>query len=170
MDLYRPLLAEIGCTPATSLRHCRNNTEVWVAGVKMSTQTPAIRSGQRIIFLTLDDSTAPLDVTVFERAQPRCARTVFHSWLLLVKGIVRKRGGASLTYDDMDPDNVGITVVVDETFDLAEIAQDRKNGHALAAALGRQRRKQAVAGLAPAAGDLQARSRVWHASGGSAGR
>ncbi len=167
MELYQPLLVELGVTSGAELRHKRNDSQVWVAGIKVSTQTPAIRSGQRIIFLTLDDTSGPIDVTVFQRVQPRCARTVFHSWLLLVKGIVRKRGGASLTHD-MDSDNVGITVVAHEVFDLAELASDRAAGHSRAAALGRQRRLQAVAGLAPG-GELAA-PKLWHSSGGSAGR
>ncbi|MBA2312404.1 MAG: DNA polymerase III subunit alpha [Actinobacteria bacterium] len=168
MDLYSPLLAEIGCTPASALSGLRNDSETWIAGVKVSTQTPAIRSGQRIIFLTLDDPTGLIDVTVFQRAQARCARTVFHSWLLVIKGVVRKRGGASLIHD-MER-NVGITVVAIETFDLAELAHDRKDGHSLATSLGRQRRRQAVAGLAVGPRNLEPPSRMWHASGGSAGR
>jgi error-prone DNA polymerase len=167
LELYEPLLGEASCTSASRLADRRNNSEVWVAGVKVSTQTPAIRSGQRIIFLTLDDTTGPLDVTVFERAQPRCARTVFHSWLLLVKGVVRKRGGASRRHE-MEA-NVGLTVVAQEVFDLAELARDRDAGHSLAAALGRQRRRQAVTGLAPPSSDDPA-PKLWHASGGSAGR
>jgi error-prone DNA polymerase len=132
----------------------------------VASQTPAIRSGQRIIFVTLDDLTGPIDVTVFERAQPRCARTVFHSWLLVVRGTLRKRGGASLNHRT-DPQNVGVTIVVDEVFDLAELDRDRKAGHALAMALGRQRAKQNSA-LVP---DTTAPSgRMWHSSGGSAGR
>lgn len=166
MDLYLPLLVEMGCTPADKLARLRNNSEVWVAGVKVASQTPAIRSGQRIIFVTLDDLTGPIDVTIFERVQARCARTVFHSWLLLVKGVVRKRGGASLTHPT-HARNAGLTVVVDEAFDLAELAHDRAEGHSLAAALGRQRRKQAVASLSPDGGPT---GRLWHASGGSAGR
>ncbi|HET7483729.1 MAG TPA: OB-fold nucleic acid binding domain-containing protein, partial [Actinomycetota bacterium] len=169
MELYRSLLQEIGCVPAHELNRCRNDSLVWVAGVKVASQTPAIRSGQRIIFLTLDDFTGPIDVTVFERVQPRCARTVFHSWLQLVRGNVRKRGGASFTYET-DPTNVGLTVVAQEVFDLAELAQDRKNGHSIAASLGRQRKKQTLAGLADPEGDLRARTKLWHASGGSAGR
>jgi error-prone DNA polymerase len=164
LELYAPLLAEASCTSAARLPSRRNNSVVWVAGVKVSTQTPAIRSGQRIIFLTLDDTTGPLDVTVFERVQPRCARTVFHCWLLLVKGVVRKRGGASLRHDMEE--NVGLTVVAQEVFDLAEVARDRNAGHSLAAALGRQRRRQATAGLAAEGRE----KKVWHASGGSAGR
>jgi error-prone DNA polymerase len=175
MSLYRPLLRELGVTPAVDLRFMRNDAEVWVAGVKVSTQTPAIRSGQRIIFLTLDDFTGPIDVTLFERWQARCARTVFHSWLLLVKGVVRKRGGASLIHE-MDPTNVGVTVVAHEAFDLVEFAADRKEGRTPATALGRQRKRQAMTGLAPVAAELKAREggtgpprKLWHSSGGSAG-
>jgi error-prone DNA polymerase len=179
MELYRPVLEEVGCIPATELYRTRNNSNVWVAGVKVSSQTPAIRSGQRIIFVTLDDVTGPIDVTVFERVQPRCARTVFHSWLLLVHGVLRKRGGASLIYET-DPINTGITVVVDEVFDLAEFERDRKAGHSLPVALGRQRRRQAVTGLGSGNGsarpdthgaaELRPPAKLWHSSGGSAGR
>jgi error-prone DNA polymerase len=169
MDLYRDLTAEIGCTRAAELGRKRNDSEVWVAGVKVASQTPAIRSGQRIIFITLDDPTGPLDATVFERVQARCARTVFHSWLLLLRGVVRKRGGASLTHET-DPNNVGITVVVNEAFDLAEVAKDRKAGHSLAAALGRQRRRQLGGQPDAVEGDLKPASKLWHSSGGSAGR
>ncbi|MBW3595294.1 MAG: DNA polymerase III subunit alpha, partial [Actinobacteria bacterium] len=168
MDLYRPLLVELGCTPANELGACRNNSLVWVAGVKVASQTPAIRSGQRIIFVTLDDMTGPIDVTVFERVQPRCARTVFHSWLQLVRGRIQKRGGASFTHET-DGTNVGITVVAFEVFDLAELAHDRKNGHSPAASLGRQRKKQTFAGLTSPQGDLKPSGRLWHSSGGSAG-
>ena len=169
MDLYRPLMAELGCITASQLYKCRSNSLVWVAGVKVASQTPAIRSGQRIIFVTLDDFTGPIDVTVYERVQPRCARTVFHSWLQLVRGRVGKRGGASYIYET-DPEAVGITVVAWEVFDLAELARDRNKGHSVAAALGRQRKKQTLAGLPAQPGELQPTGRLWHASGGSAGR
>ncbi|MDQ4145801.1 MAG: DNA polymerase III subunit alpha [Actinomycetota bacterium] len=167
MELYRPLFAELGCTPAGELRSARNRSDVWVAGVKVSTQTPAIRSGQRIIFLTVEDPSGPVEVTVFERAQPRCARTLFHSWLLLVRGEVRKRGGASLV-QEMHPDNVGVTVVAEEAFDLAEIARAVESGDSIEAALKRQRERQRAAGLQQP--EEEAPTRLWHASGGSAGR
>jgi error-prone DNA polymerase len=169
MDLYGPLLVEIGAMPAEHLRSVRNDSEVWVAGVKVASQTPAIRSGQRIIFVTLDDLMGPIDVTVFERAQARCARTVFHSWLLLVRGVVRKRGGASLLYET-DPTNTGITVVAQEAFDLAEVARDRAAGHSLSAALSHQRKRATAAGLGAGSTTNGAPSKLWHSSGGSAGR
>ena len=167
MSLYRPLLGELGCVPGDKLHTIRNKTDVWVAGVKVASQTPAIRSGQRIIFVTIDDLTGPIDVTVFERVQALCARTVFHSWLLLFHGEVRKRGGASLVHRT-EAGNVGVTVVVEEAFDLAEIWRDRAEGFSVADAVGRQRRKQRLgAGIDP---DTAPSGRLWHASGGSAGR
>jgi error-prone DNA polymerase len=169
MELYLPLLVEAGYTPAADLRRVRNDSEVWVAGVKVASQTPQIRSGQRIIFVTLDDLTGPVDVTVFERVQPRCARIVFHSWVLLVRGVVRKRGGASRIHPT-DPHNVGITIVVEEVFDLAELARDRASGNSLATALRRQRRRAAVTGLGTGAPADAAPTKLWHSSGGSAGR
>ncbi|MFN2594326.1 MAG: DNA polymerase III subunit alpha [Actinomycetota bacterium] len=168
MELYGSLVAEAGCIAAAELRDQRNRSHVWVAGVKVASQTPAIRSGQRIIFVTLDDITGPIDVTVFERVQAHCARTVFHSWLLLVKGEVRKRGGASRTHQ-LDANNVGITVVAEEVFDLAELASDRKRGIGLGDALARQRERQRTLGLADKERDLAAPMKLWHASGGSAG-
>ena len=168
MSLYEPLLAELGCTPGRALAKMRNNSDVWVAGVKVASQTPAIRSGQRIIFVTIDDLTGPIDVTVFERVQARCARTVFHSWMLLFHGVVRKRGGASRIYNT-HPGNVGLTVVVEEAFDLAELARDRKKGYSPSEALERQRAKQAISGLDTGPTNAVP-GRLWHASGGSAGR
>jgi error-prone DNA polymerase len=167
MELYRPLVQELGCVDAADLRRIRNRSEVWIAGVKVSTQTPAIRSGQRIIFLTIDDTTGPIEVTAFERVQPRCARTIFHSWLLVVKGEVRKRGGASRRQPMQN--NVGITVVVEEVFDLAELAKAHQSGVSIAEALGLQRERQArAAGIPDASGEAPAK--LWHASGGSSGR
>ncbi|MGH2788168.1 MAG: DNA polymerase III subunit alpha [Actinomycetota bacterium] len=164
MDLYGELLTEIGCLPARALSGARNRSQVWVAGAKVASQTPAIRSGQRIIFVTLDDPTGPIDVTVFERVQDRCARTVFHSWLLLIKGELRKRGGASFVHKT-DPTNTGITVVVEDAFDLAELARDRSSGMSVADALDKQRARWTIG-----AETIPRRPALWHSSGGSAGR
>jgi error-prone DNA polymerase len=58
----------------------------------VATQTPPIRSGRRVVFLTLDDATGPVDATFFEDVQGPYAATVFHSWLLLCRGVVRRTG------------------------------------------------------------------------------
>ena len=92
MTAYEPFLRALGATRARDLLGCRSRQEVLVAGVKVATQTPPIRSGRRVIFVTLDDATGPLDATFFEDAQVGYASTIFHSWLLVVRGIVRRTG------------------------------------------------------------------------------
>jgi error-prone DNA polymerase len=98
IDFYAPMLKALGVTRSGQLLGQRSRSELWVAGVKVATQTPPVRSGRRVVFLTLDDSTGPVDVTFFEDVQGPYAATVFHSWMLLVRGILRRTGpkGVSL--------------------------------------------------------------------------
>jgi error-prone DNA polymerase len=98
MDFYTPMLQALGVTRSSQLLGQRSRSELWVAGVKVATQTPPVRSGRRVVFLTLDDSTGPVDATFFEDVQGPYAATVFHSWMLLVRGILRRTGprGVSL--------------------------------------------------------------------------
>ena len=98
MEFYAPMLRELGVTWSRDLLHRRSRSELLVAGVKVATQTPPIRSGRRVVFLTLDDSTGPVDATFFEDAQGPYAATLFHSWLLVVRGELRRTGprGVSL--------------------------------------------------------------------------
>lgn len=174
MEVYEPLLKEAGCVAAADIGKRRNNSEVWVAGVKVASQTPAIRSGQRIIFLTLDDPTGPLDVTIFERVQPWCAQTAFHSWLLLVRGTLKKRGGASFVHAT-DPKNVAATIIAEELFDLAALSKARRAGQSLTEAIENQRAQlrsgMTIAFTNPAGSNEGSKpsAKLWHSSGGSAG-
>lgn len=92
MDFHEPLMAALGVTRARDLLGTRSRQEVLIAGVKVATQTPPVRSGKRVIFLTLDDATGPLDAAFFEDAQGPFAHTLFHSWTLLVRGVIRRTG------------------------------------------------------------------------------
>ncbi|AXH95578.1 DNA polymerase III subunit alpha [Ornithinimicrobium avium] len=94
---FRTMLADLGVTPARDLLSRRNGSEVLVAGAKVATQTPPVRSGRRVVFLTLDDGTGPADATFFEDVQGPFAATVFHSWLLLVRGVLRRTGPRGVT-------------------------------------------------------------------------
>jgi error-prone DNA polymerase len=146
VSFFEPLLAELGVVRARDLWRQRAGARVMVAGVKVASQTPAIRSGQRIIFLTLDDATGPVDVTVFESVQPRVARTVFHASVLAVLGQVRRTGVR------------GVSVIAEDVWDLVALHRARREGR-LAEAL-------AAGGGAPLG---RAPRKLWHASGGSAG-
>jgi error-prone DNA polymerase len=98
MEFYDEFLDELGVTRSGDLLRGRRAESMLVAGVKVATQTPPIRSGRRVVFLTLDDSTGPVDLTFFEDALVSCATTVFHSWMLLARGELRRTGrrGVSL--------------------------------------------------------------------------
>ncbi|HET9128558.1 MAG TPA: DNA polymerase III subunit alpha [Propionibacteriaceae bacterium] len=109
VEFYRDFLAELGTAEAASLLHRRNHSEVLIAGVKVATQTPPVRSGRRVVFLTLDDSTGPVDATFFEDVQGPYAATVFASWLLVVRGQVRRTGPR------------GVSVLATGAWDLAAL-------------------------------------------------
>jgi error-prone DNA polymerase len=98
IDFYEPFMAALDITRSRDLMGCRSRQEILIAGVKVATQTPPVRSGRRVVFVTLDDATGPLDATFFEDAQAGYASTVFHSWLLVIRGFVRRTGprGVSL--------------------------------------------------------------------------
>jgi error-prone DNA polymerase len=98
VDFYAPMLRELGVVRSGQLLEQRSRSTLLVGGVKVATQTPPIRSGRRVVFLTLDDGTGPLDATFFEDVQGPYAATVFHSWLMVVRGELRRTGprGVSL--------------------------------------------------------------------------
>lgn len=116
MDDHTAFLRELGVHPAHGLREARHGDTVLVAGAKAATQTPPIRSGRRVIFATLDDGTGLVDLAFFDDSHAACAHTVFHSWLLLVRGVVQRRGPRSLS------------VVGAAAWDLAELAELRRTG------------------------------------------
>ncbi len=147
VSFFEPLLADLGVVRSRDLHTCRSDQRVMVAGVKVASQTPAIRSGQRIIFLTLDDATGPVDVTVFESVQPKVAKTVFHSFVLAVVGTVRRTGYK------------GVSVVAEDVWDLTALLHARRQG----------RLAEALAHEGPSPGAAVPR-KLWHSSGGSAGR
>jgi error-prone DNA polymerase len=113
---HRAFLDELGVVSARRLREAGHGETVLVAGAKVATQTPPIRSGRRVIFATLDDTTGLVDLAFFDDSHAACAHTVFHSWLLLVRGTVQRRGPRALS------------VVGQAAWNLAELAALRRAG------------------------------------------
>ncbi|MFN2543144.1 MAG: DNA polymerase III subunit alpha [Actinomycetota bacterium] len=118
LSFYEPLLQDLGVVRSRDLADHRTDEWVMVAGVKVSSQTPQVRSKQRIIFLTLDDATGPVDVTVFERIQPKCAKTIFHGFVLAVWGRLRRTGLR------------GVSIIAEDVWDLAEVQRAHLPGRA----------------------------------------
>jgi error-prone DNA polymerase len=96
LDFYADLLAGLGVVRSADLADRQNGESILVAGAKVATQTPAVRSGQRIIFASLDDAAGLVDLAFFESVQPRCAARLFGSWLLVVRGRVRRAGAGPM--------------------------------------------------------------------------
>jgi error-prone DNA polymerase len=125
VTFYDDLLDVLGVTRTVDLLRLRNGQRVRVAGVKVATQTPPVKSGQRIIFLSLDDATGVSDATFFESVHDRCAWTVFHTWLLVVEGTVHRTGAR------------GVSVNADAVWDLRRLMGAWRDGVLAEALAGR---------------------------------
>ncbi|MFI6908847.1 DNA polymerase III subunit alpha [Nonomuraea sp. NPDC050394] len=169
------LLDLIGVVRSQDLLGQRNGAEVLVAGVKVATQTPAVRSGQRVIFATLDDSTGPVDLTFFESVQGRCAATVFGSWLMVARGVIRRTGPRAISmravdcWDLVDLDRLWRVQGIDAVRALlAQTPEEREN-------VGGRRIEYANGFLLSPYSDLgpaitaNPPRKLWHASQGSSG-
>jgi error-prone DNA polymerase len=118
LRFYADLLAGLGVARSADLPGRENGETVLVAGAKVATQTPAVRSGQRIIFASLDDAAGLVDLAFFESVQDRCAARLFASWLLLVRGRVRRAGAGPMA----------VTVNANECWDLPALEEIRLAG------------------------------------------
>jgi error-prone DNA polymerase len=99
MSSHRPLLDRLGVTTADKLLGLRNGTEVLVAGVRIATQTPPMRGGRRVVFISIDDGTGCVDSVFFHEAQEHAGPLLFGTRLLLIRGTTRRTGprGISLS-------------------------------------------------------------------------
>jgi error-prone DNA polymerase len=118
IDFYADLLAGLDVVRSADLDRCKNGEMILVAGAKVATQTPAVRSGQRIIFASLDDAVGLVDLAFFESVQDRCAARLFGSWLLLVRGRVRRAGAGPMA----------VTVNATECWDIPALEEIRLAG------------------------------------------
>ncbi len=111
LELYRPMLDEMGVLRSDELVGLRSKTEVLVAGVRVATQTPPMRSGKRIVFVTLDDGAGCSDSTFFDEAQSRCSHILFNTRLLIISGKTRRTGVR------------GVSLMAENAWDIKELWQ-----------------------------------------------
>ncbi|MFZ4078053.1 MAG: DNA polymerase III subunit alpha [Microbacteriaceae bacterium] len=114
IEAYRPMLEELDVTPANNLRDLWNRSEVLVAGIRIATQTPPMRTGKRVVFISLDDGTGCADATFFEEAQERTGSLLFGTKMLLIKGRTRRTG------------EKGISIEAEQAWDLRALWRDWK--------------------------------------------
>ena len=92
MEFYGEFLNHIGAIRSSDLIHQRSGASVFVAGVKVALQTPPIRSGRRVMFLSLDDGYGCNDLTFFQDVQESCEGLIREHQLFLVQGNIRRTG------------------------------------------------------------------------------
>lgn len=121
------------------------------------------RTNRRIIFTTLDDGSGgqPIDLAFFDDSHPAYAHTLFHSWLVVVRGTVQRRGRS-------------VSVVGSRAWDLTALTAAHQDGGTAAV-------RRLLAAEPPTlqepptgrpSGDREQGAparRMWHASEGSAG-
>lgn len=112
VEIYREMLDEMGVVRADELVSLRNKTEVLIAGVRVATQTPPMRSGKRVVFISLDDGTGCADATFFDEAQQRCSHVLFNTRLVLISGKTRRTGVR------------GVSIMAENAWDLKELHRE----------------------------------------------
>jgi error-prone DNA polymerase len=161
MRKFYPLFAELKVTPASELATLPGGTEVLLAGVRRATNTPPMRGGRRVVFVSLDDGTGPVsNVVFFHDAQERIGGGVFQTDLMLVRGRTRRSGAR------------GVSVTGEDLWDLVTVAKEQAKEKARAAkaaraatVLGDEAARHAGADPAAAAAEPPAR---WQAVSGTA--
>ncbi|MFC5930030.1 DNA polymerase III subunit alpha [Cryobacterium melibiosiphilum] len=134
MSMFYPLFAELGVTPASKLGDLPGGTEVLIAGVRRATNTPPMRDGRRVVFVSLDDGTGPVsNVVFFHDAQERIGGAVFQTNYMLVRGRTRRSGAK------------GLSLTGESLWDLVDVAVQAKKRHAAEAAASAVTRTDAAA-------------------------
>src|SRR5699024_12836292 len=85
-----PELAALGATTAHQVLKLQNHPRVLDAGVRVDTQTTSMRSGDRVVFISVDDGTGVVDTSFFAQAQHATGDILFSSRLLLIEGTNRR--------------------------------------------------------------------------------
>jgi error-prone DNA polymerase len=97
IEFYGDFLNAIGAVRSSDLLKQRSQSSVLVAGIKVAMQTPPVRSGKRVIFLTLDDGYGLSDSTFFTDVQSEYASVLYSTSLLLVRGVTRRTGARGIS-------------------------------------------------------------------------
>jgi error-prone DNA polymerase len=97
IEFYGEFLNSIGAVRSSDLLKQRSQSSVLVAGIKVAMQTPPVRSGKRVIFVTLDDGYGLSDSTFFTDVQSEYANVLYSTSLLLVRGVTRRTGARGIS-------------------------------------------------------------------------
>ena len=90
LEIMRPYLDALGFVKASDLKGFPHGTEVLVAGLVVLVHNPPVKSGKRVMFVTLEDETGLIDLVIPPESLGECAKeVVFHS-IAFLSGKVEK--------------------------------------------------------------------------------
>ncbi|MFQ5808689.1 MAG: OB-fold nucleic acid binding domain-containing protein, partial [Armatimonadota bacterium] len=92
LHFMRSRLHKQGVLEASSLRRFKDGDEVRVAGVVISRNRPPTRSGQKVVFVTMEDETGVVEVVVFSKVYDKYGRVIYDSPGLIVEGKLSRQG------------------------------------------------------------------------------
>jgi error-prone DNA polymerase len=118
---YQPMLDQMGVVRSSELVALRSKTDVLIAGVRVATQSPPMRSGKRVVFITLDDGTGCSDATFFDEAQARSSGVLFNTKLMLISGKTRRTGVK------------GVSIMAENAWDLNQLWREYRQKNDLVA-------------------------------------
>ncbi|ROR76136.1 DNA polymerase III, alpha subunit [Plantibacter flavus] len=132
MERFYPLFRELGVTPARNLGGLPGGTDVIIAGVRRATNTPPMRGGKRVVFVSLDDGSGPVsNVVFFHDVQEQIGSGVFQTQYMLVRGKTRRSGAR------------GVSVTGDAAWDLLHVQREHEERGATLAEVTPLRRRTA---------------------------
>lgn len=88
----RGRLARRGVVMSRDLRRLTSGVSVMVTGMPVIVHTPPVKSGKRVMFVTLEDEGGLMDVVVFPKAQSLNARFILTAEVQTLQGTLQRQG------------------------------------------------------------------------------
>ncbi|MBE3574389.1 MAG: DNA polymerase III subunit alpha [Firmicutes bacterium] len=92
LEFWRPHLRRLGVKSSREVQAAQPGSVVQVAGVAIRPHRPPTKSGRIVVFLSLEDETGLVDVTVFPQVYEKYGQILFTEPLLWIRGRLEQRG------------------------------------------------------------------------------
>jgi len=87
-EFFRPMLDEMGCTPAADMARLKSGARVSLAGLVLIRQRPGTAKG--IVFITLEDETGPANAVVWKDVFADNRRLAMSASFMIVHGRIQR--------------------------------------------------------------------------------
>jgi len=97
MTFLRERLTRCGVLRTNRLRQFRDGDQVRVAGIVVSRNRPPTRSGQTVVFITIEDEVGVAEVVIFPRVYDKYGYTIYSCPGLIIEGKLSRQGKLDVT-------------------------------------------------------------------------